>query len=85
MNSIFPELGQKFDSSVQVNLANFVLRDSPNFKRPGHTPVETADIGKLECIRATRPKNCNGLLRSADRDDQLGYTHAFENMSTTKA
>ena len=75
MKSIFPELRKKFDSSVRVNLANPVLSKIPNFKRLGHTSIDTSDIGNLECINATRPKNCNGLRRSADRDDRLGYTH----------
>ena len=85
MKSIFLELGQKFDSSIRVNLANSVLSESPNFKRLGNTPIETADIKNLKCISATRPKNCNRLRRSADRDDRLGYTHDFETMSKTTA
>ena len=51
----------------------------------GHPPIETADIRNLEYISATRPKNCNGLRRSADRDNCLGYTHDFENISETTA
>ena len=45
--SIFPELGQKFDSSIRVNLANSVLSDSQNFKHLRHTPIETSDIRTL--------------------------------------
>ena len=85
MKIIFPELGSEIDSSVRVNLANSVLSESPNFKRLRHTPIETADTRNLECIGATRPKNCNGLRRSADRDDQLVYTYDFETMSETTA
>ena len=85
MKSIFPELGQKFDSNVWVNLANSVFSESPNLKLLGHPPIETAYIRNLKCISATRPKNCNGLWRSTDRDDRLGYTHDFENMSETTA
>ena len=70
--SIFPELGSKFDSSVRVRPANSVLSEIPNIKFLGHLPIETADIRNLECISATRPKNCNGLWRSADRDDCRG-------------
>ena len=77
LRSIFPELGSKFDSSVRVKLANSVLSEIPNLKFLGHLPIETADIRNLECISATRPKNCNGLWRSADRDDCLGCTHDF--------
>ena len=75
MKSISPELRQKFDSSVRVNLANSILSKIPNFKRLGHTLIETLDIRNLECISHTRPKNCNGLWRTADRDGWLGYTH----------
>ena len=84
MKSVFSELGQKFVSSVRVNLANSDLSENPNLKRLVHTPIETADIQNLECISATRPKNCHGLRRSADRDDWLGHTHDFETISETK-
>ena len=85
MKSIFSELGTKTKSSVRVNLAKSVLSKSPNFKRLDHTPIETADIRNLECIRTTRSNNCNGFRRSVDRDCRLGYTHAFETMSETTA
>ena len=85
VKSIFPEIRKYFNSSIQVNLANSVLSESPKFKLPGHTPIETLDIANLECINANRPNNCNRLRRSADRDDQLGNTHDFETMSKTKA
>ena len=77
LKSIFSELGTKIDSSVPVNLAKSFLSESPNFKCIRHTPIETADIRNLECIITTRPKNCNGLRGSADRDHRLGYTHGF--------
>ena len=85
MKSIFPEPGQKFESSVQVKPSNSVLSESPNFKRLRHTPIETTDIWNLKRISNTIPKNCNGLWRSADRDDWLGYAHDFETMSETTA
>ena len=47
--------------------------------------METADIRNLDYIIAIRPKNCNGLLRSTDRYDRLGYTHDLETMSETTA
>ena len=83
LKSIFPELGTKLDSSVRVNLANSVVRKSLEFKSLGHPPIETADIRNLDYISATRLKNCNGLRRSTDRDDRLGYAHDFETMSKT--
>ena len=48
MKSIFPEPGQKFESSVQVKPSKSVLSESPNFKRLRHTPIETADIRNLK-------------------------------------
>ena len=66
LKSIFPELGTKLDSSVQVNLANYVARESTKFKRLGHPPIETEDIRNIKYISSTRPKNCNGLRRSTD-------------------
>ena len=85
LKSIFPELGPKFDSSVRVNLAKSVLRESPNFKRLRHSPMETADIHKLDYISAIRLKNCDGLRSITGRDDGLGYTHNFKTMSETTA
>ena len=68
---IFPGLGTKLDSSVRVNLVNSVVHKSPEYKRLGHLPMETADIRNLNYISATISKNCNGLRRSTDRDDRL--------------
>ena len=78
MKNIFHELGSELDPSVQVNLANSVGRESPKFKSLKHPTIETANIRNLNCIGATRPKDCNGLRRSTDRDDRLGYTHDFK-------
>ena len=36
-------------------------------------------------IRATRPKDLNGLWSTTYRDDRLGCTHDFETMSETTA
>ena len=83
LKGIFPELGTKIDSNVRVNLAKYVVHESPKLKHLGHPPMETADIRNLDYISATRPKNCNGLRRSTDRDDRLGYPHDFETMSKT--
>ena len=85
MKSIFPEIGKEPDPSIQVNLANSVLRESPKFITLGHPTIETADIQNLDFVTATREKNCNGLRRGTERDDSLGYTHDFETMSETKA
>ena len=82
---IFPELGTELDPSVRLNLANSVVRESTKFKILGHLNIETSDIRNLDCISATRPKKCNGLQRSTDRDEMLGYTHDFDTMSETKA
>ena len=48
LKSIFPELEKEFDSSVWVNLANSVLRESPNLKSLEHLTIETADIRNLD-------------------------------------
>ena len=44
LKSIFHELGTNIDSSIQMNLVNSVIRESPKFKRLGHLPIEIADI-----------------------------------------
>ena len=66
-------------------LANSVLSKIPNHKRLRHLPILTSDIQNLKYISATRPKNCNKLRKSTDRDDCLGYTYDFETMSKTTA
>ena len=81
LKSIFPELGTKLESSVRVNLAKSVVRKIQKFKRLGHPPIETADIRNLDYISATRSMKCNGLRKSMDRDDRLGYTHDLKNTS----
>ena len=85
MKSIFPELRKKPDPSIQVNLANSILCESPKFKTLGHLTVETEDIRNLDFVTATRAKNYNWLRRGMERDDRLGYTHYFEIMSETTA
>ena len=60
LKSIFPDLGTKLDSSVQVTLANSVIHESPEFISLGHPPTETADIRNLDYISANKPKNCKG-------------------------
>ena len=85
LRSILTELGTELDPSVRVNLTNSIVHKSPKFKSLGHPIIKTSDIRNLEYISAARPKNCNGLRRSTDRDDRLGYTHYFETMSRTTA
>ena len=85
VNSIFPELGNEFDFSVQVNLANSVLSKSPKYISLGHPTIETEDIQNIDFATSTIKKNLNGLWRGTERDDRLGYTDDFETMSKTKA
>ena len=80
---IFPKLGTELEPSLLVNIANSAVHMNPKFKSLRHPPIDTEDIWNLEHISATRPKSCNGLRRSVDRDDRLGYTHDFETMSKT--
>ena len=68
-----------------MNLAKSVGRKIPKFKSLGHPTIKTADIRNLDHISTTRPKNCNGLRRSTERDDRMGHTHYFETMSETTA
>ena len=85
VKSIFPEIRKEFNSSVQVNLINSVLSESPKFISLGHPTVETAGIPNIDFATSTRAKNCNGSRRGTERDDSLGYTHDFETMSETIA
>ena len=78
---IFPELIKEPDSIIQVNLAQSVLSESPNFISLGHLTVKTADIRNIGFATSKKVKNLNGLRRSTERDDRLGYTHGFETTS----
>ena len=85
VKSIFPELGKEPDPSVQVNLVNSILSESPKFITIRHPAIETADNQNLNSVTATRAKNLNRLRRGKERDDMLGYTHDFETMNETTA
>ena len=77
VKSIFPELGKEFNSSVQVNLANSVLSESPKFITLGHPTVETSDMRNINFATSTIANSLNGLQGDTERDDRLGYTHGF--------
>ena len=78
VKSIFHEIGKEFNSSVQVNLVNSVLSDSPKFINLEHPTVETADSRNINFATSTRAKSLNRLRGHTERDDRLGYTHDFE-------
>ena len=85
VKSIFPEIRKEPDPSALVNIANYILCESPKIITLGHPTADTADIRNLDFVTATRAKNCNGLQRGTKRDDRLGYTHDFKTMSETTA
>ena len=73
------------DPSIQVNLANSVLRESLKFKNLRIPNFDATDIRNLDFAPYTRAKRLNGIRRDNFRDARLGYTHDFEIMSKTKA
>ena len=79
------EIVMDFESSVQVNLANYVLIERPKFKNLGHPAVETTDIRNIDFAPSTRTKSSSGTRRDNFRDGRLGYMHDFETMSETTA
>ena len=85
LKGIFSEIGKDSDYSVRVNLANSVLSEIPMFISLWHPTVETADIRNTNLATSTRAKKLNGLRRSTERDDRLGYTHELETMSEITA
>ena len=60
VKSIFPELGKEFDSGIRVNLANYVLSESPKFISLGHLTAETVDIRNIDFATSNRAKNLTG-------------------------
>ena len=72
VKNIFPELGKEPDSSVQVNITNSVLSESPKLISLGHLTTKTADIRNIDFTTSTRAKNMYGLRRCTERDDRLG-------------
>ena len=85
LKSIFPEIGNEFNSIVRLNLANSVLSENQKFISLWHPTVETADIRNIDLSTSTRAKNSNGLRRDTERYDRLGYPHDFETMIETIA
>ena len=71
------------DLIICVNLANYVLSESPKFKNLGLPTFDATDIRNLDFAPSIRVKNLNGTQREKIRDDRLWYTHDFEIMSET--
>ena len=85
VKSIPETIVANLDPSIQVNLANSVLRESLKFKNLRIPNFDATDIRNLDFAPYTRAKRLNGIRRDNFRDARLGYTHDFEIMSKTKA
>ena len=73
------------DQSIQVNLANSVLREIPKFKSLGLPTFDATYICNLDFAPSTRAKSLNGTQRDNFKYARLGYTHDFKRMCKTTA
>ena len=83
--SVLGEIVADLDPSIQVNLANSVLSESPKFKSLGLPAVYATDIRNLGFAPSTRANRLSKTRKDNFSSSRLGYTHYFETMSETTA
>ena len=85
MKSLSDKIVADLDPSIQVNLANSVLSESPKFKNLRLPTFDATGKQKIDFATSTRAKSLNGTRRDNFRSDRLGYMHDFERVSETTA
>ena len=60
VKSVLGEIVPELDPIKQVNLANFVISESPKFKSLGHPAVNATDIRNIDFISSTRANSLAG-------------------------
>ena len=81
VKSVLGEFVADLDPSKRVNLANFVLSESPKFKNLWIPAVDTTNIRNLNFAPSTRAKSLSGTREENFSPSSLGYTRGFETMS----
>ena len=85
VKSVLGEIVPDLEPSKRVNLANYVLSESPKFKSLGLPAVDATDIRNIDFVSSTRANSLSGTQKDNVSSSRLGYTHDFETMSKTTA
>ena len=83
VKSVLGEIVPDLDPSKQVNLANYVLSESPKFKSLGLPAIDATDKGNLDFVPSTRANSLSGTRKDNVSPSRLGYTHDFETIIQT--
>ena len=76
LESIFPKIVEESNSSERMNLANFVLVQTPKLVSFRHPPMQTDNVGNpIDSIAATRVMDQDGIQKPTDRDVRTKPTH----------
>ena len=82
LENIFSKIFKESNSSERMNLANYLIIETPKIVHFGHPPIETDIVGNLlDGIVANRIENSDGICRRTDRDDKMAHTHDIETIS----
>ena len=85
VKSVLGEIVPELDPRKRVNLAKFVLSESPKFKILGHPAVNVTDTRNINFFFSARANSLSGTRKDNVSPSRLGYTHDFETMSKTTA
>ena len=85
VKSVLDEIVPDLDPIKQVNLPNFFLSESPEFKNIGLLVVDETDTRNLNFVSSTRPNSLSGKRKDNVSTSRMGYTYDFETMSKTTA
>ena len=77
VKSVLGEIVNDLDPSKWVNLANYVLVETPKFKSLGLPDVNSTYIRNLGFAPSTRAKSLSGRQKDNFILYRLGYTHDF--------
>ena len=79
------EIVSDSDPSIQANLANSIIGESPKFINIGLLTFDATGKPNIAFVTSTRAKSLNGMQRDNFKVYWLGYTHDFERVSKTTA
>ena len=76
LESICPKIVEKSNLSDRMNLANYVLVQTPKLVSCRHPPMQIDNVGNpIDSIAATRVMDQDGIWRPTDRDVRTAPTH----------
>ena len=76
LESICHKIIKESNSSERMNLANYLLLQTPKLVHFGHTPMDTDNVGhRSDGSVTTRVVEQDGIWRPTDRDDRMAPAH----------